>query len=78
MNVGENFNKEILKVKHSELQRVGDSIYRSLCPICRKGILLMQRNKVTFKLSNYDNCVLCGQRFEYIDIESIGVDNGKQ
>lgn len=62
---GINLGNDPIKVKHSELQREGESPYRSVCPTCKDGILLMQRNQETFKLLPGDRCILCGQRFIY-------------
>ena len=67
-----NINKNIIKVKHSELKRSDDnSIFRSDCPACKDGILLVQRDNKTFKLLAKDNCILCGQRFIYSDINDL-------
>ena len=42
--VGKNIGTPIKKIKHSELIRCDDSPYRSLCPECHEGILLVRRN----------------------------------
>jgi hypothetical protein len=69
---GINIIKPIVRVKHSELERSDDvSDYRSKCPECKEGTLLMRRNPVTFVLDKEDMCALCGQRFEYTDIDEI-------
>lgn len=68
---GENINKPIIKVKHAELTRTGDSAFRSECPTCKEGVLLVMRNQETFELEKLDRCMLCGQQFEYTDLDSI-------
>lgn len=57
-----------ITVRHSELRRVDDSEYKSCCPACKVGLLLMRRNPHSFNLESKDNCVLCGQMVEYTDI----------
>lgn len=67
--VGINMGKPIIKVKHSELTRAeADSPHKSNCPACKESVLLMIRDRKTFKLRNHDMCILCGQQFEYTDI----------
>jgi hypothetical protein len=55
-------------VKHSELTRVGDSRYKSDCPECGVGTLLVRREEKSLRLEAYDTCILCAQRFTYSDI----------
>lgn len=63
---------KVLVIKHAELERASDSsLFRSKCPVCKEGLLLVQRDQVTLKLVEYDNCILCGQLFRYEDIEEI-------
>jgi hypothetical protein len=67
--LGINLNKPVLKIKHSELKRIeNDSPHKSYCPACKEGFLLMRRHPKSMMLSNIDNCLLCGQVIEYIDI----------
>lgn len=66
-----NINSPIIEIAHKELTRTGDSPFRSICPICKKGSLLVGRNQKTFELLEYDNCVLCGQKVRYTDIEDL-------
>lgn len=64
-----NLNIAPLEVKHKELKRAEeDSQYKSICPNCERGLLLMQRDNVTFFLKKDDNCILCGRRYVYTDI----------
>ena len=68
----ENYNNEILKVRHSQLERADNkNIYRSKCIKCEKGILLIMRNKDTFLLEEFDICISCGQKYEYLDINEL-------
>jgi hypothetical protein len=69
--VGRNMSQPIKDVMHSELERVGDSLYKSECPECKIGILLVNRDQRTFELLEYDRCVLCGQAYRYLDIDNL-------
>lgn len=61
-----------IKVRHSDLKRFcPESIYKSECPNCKRGLLLMRRDQNTGKLLEYDNCIQCGQIFIYTDIEEL-------
>lgn len=53
-------------VSHSDLKRFGDGDYKSECPDCDKGILLVRRND-DFTLSRLDTCLSCGKSFLYTD-----------
>ena len=64
-----NMSKPIFEIPHCELSRYGNSMYKSVCPVCKEGILLVHRDQETFILQEYDCCVLCGQRIRYLDIE---------
>ncbi len=65
---GMNLNKKIIHVKHTELTRVGESPFRSDCPVCKEGILFVRRNNNTGQITNEDRCILCGQAFIYEDL----------
>jgi len=72
VKTGENLFKDILFVKHKELERVSEhSVYRSSCLVCKTGILPVCRDQKTFELIPDDNCLLCGQRYHYTDFESM-------
>ena len=67
-----NINKPIIEVKHKDLKRDSkNSIYKSVCPVCGIGVLLMSRDQETLKLLEYDCCISCGQRFKYTDLPLI-------
>ena len=64
-----NFNKPMLVVRHSDLKRADDrSLYRSQCPKCKLGILMMHRTNSCL-LSIKDRCLLCGQEVRYTDVK---------
>ena len=65
-----NVDAAVLEVHHAELERYSDkSAYRSRCPVCPKGVLLVGRDPVTLELLEYDRCITCGQQIRYLDIE---------
>lgn len=71
IEVGQNLNQPPLHVRHSELKRVSeDSAFRSECPVCKEGILLVmqaQDLRKRYRLSRYDACTFCGQPVTYSD-----------
>ncbi|MDO8640449.1 MAG: hypothetical protein Q7R33_02805 [Nitrosarchaeum sp.] len=71
MNIGENIHKPVIDINHAELKRVDESLYRSFCPECKEGVLLVSRCLKTFALEEYDRCITCGQRFRYLDIKNL-------
>lgn len=66
---GVNYDKPIKVVRHAELKRLSDeSPFRSWCPVCDQGLLLVARISLTdLRLSKLDHCSTCGQRFLYED-----------
>jgi hypothetical protein len=70
-----NLDEPTVDVKHSELKRFGQSMYTSECPKC-KGLLLVGRDSTTFELQEYDRCVLCGQKYRYLDIKDLRKKEG--
>lgn len=66
-----NYNKKPIRVKHSELNRSDDSLFRSICPVCKDGILPVTRDPKTLQIIAGDYCLLCGQHFIYEDIETM-------
>ena len=66
-----NLHAPALHVRHADLKRVDDSPYRSQCPACKQGILLVGRDRHTLLLLQGDNCIACGQRVYYDDIEDL-------
>lgn len=67
-----NIDADIVEVKHTELRRWSDSsLFKSHCPVCNDGILLVRRDQDTFELLDHDRCVSCGQLVRYLDIERL-------
>lgn len=73
---GKNIDNPVKKIRHQDLARSGDSPYKSQCPECFQGLLLVRRNRETLQLESLDNCILCGQMFEYTDIEELRKNHG--
>jgi hypothetical protein len=71
-----NIEKPVLRVAHASLTRSDISVFRSWCPVCKEGVLLVTRDPRTLRLAAQDNCVLCGQRVEYTDIEALRAQEG--
>lgn len=62
----------VMDVRHAALSRVDDvSPYRSNCPVCEEGVLLVGRDPKCGRLLELDTCVACGQMFRYLDIEDM-------
>lgn len=69
---GSNLYNSLVSVIHSDLKRASaDSMFRSECPVCFKGMLMVKRNQATLKLEANDHCILCGQQFVYSDIDEL-------
>lgn len=67
-----NFGNPVMEVLHSSLVRASpQSGYKSKCLRCEKGMLLVRRDLDKFELHAEDNCILCGQRYKYLDIEAL-------
>lgn len=62
----------IIEVYHSRLGIVTFGSWKRECPFCDRGMLLVGRDKERgFELEEYDNCLYCGQRVRYMDIEEM-------
>ena len=66
-----NLNKPVEHVNWADLKRFGEGTYKSWCPFCDAGVLLMRRDQETFILEAEDNCIKCGQMVIYDDIEDL-------
>jgi hypothetical protein len=72
IEAGENITKPWVRVRHLVLKRVNEtSPFRSWCPVCDQGIMLVHREGV--ELLRVDHCSMCGQRFIYEDDEIEGM-----
>ena len=69
-------NKEPIKLYHRALLPVGDSLYKRECPFCGKGIFLVTRDRDTFQLEEYDNCIFCGTVVQWMDIKKMRKKEG--
>lgn len=64
-----NIQAPAIRVSHAELERWGEEPgdFKSKCPSCPDGLLLVMRDQKTFALINVDRCVSCGQTVIYTD-----------
>jgi hypothetical protein len=68
-----NLDKPVLHIRHTELKRASeDSFFRSMCPVCENGVLLVSREPKMLNLARFDICISCGQRVEYLDQDIAG------
>ena len=68
--IPENLNAPVIEICQLELECLSEnSIYKTICPVCKKGLLLINRDQESLELMEYDRCVLCGQQVRYLDIE---------
>jgi hypothetical protein len=67
-----NLNKPEIQISHAELERWDADLYKSKCPACEDGILLIRRDEKTFAIQRQDRCISCGQQFYYTDLEING------
>jgi hypothetical protein len=66
-----------IHVKFYSLERYSEEAnFKSFCPTCNNGILLMGRDFVTGELLPSDCCVQCGQVVIYDDIEEVRKKGG--
>ncbi len=65
-----NIDAPVLHVRHADLTRTDDSMFRSNCPVCRLGILMVRRSD-RFRLMALDCCIRCGQQVIYDDIAEL-------
>ena len=63
--------KDPVELFHSRIVRHDpeNSKYKSCCPFCETGVLLMQRNQESLKLLAEDSCNVCGRRVKYMDLK---------
>jgi len=68
---GFNIGNPPREVYHAELEPADDGLYKSMCPVCGEGILLVMRGQSNLELLDTDRCILCGQTYIYQDIEEM-------
>lgn len=67
----------MIPVYHHRLALVTvSSGWKRECPFCSKGLFLVRRDPDTYRLEEFDNCIYCGQRVKYIDIEAMRERDG--
>lgn len=66
------FYREPVAVAHASLERAHGRPFRSKCPVCELGLLLVGRNQETLALRREDRCTRCAQAFRYTDREILG------
>ena len=72
-----NAESAVIEVRHDQLERCsGESAYKSKCPSCSDGILLVARNQEDFSLHEYDRCIVCAQQVRYLDIDRLRMRDG--
>jgi hypothetical protein len=65
---GWNIHATPIEVMHEGLRRLDDeSPYKSCCPVCAKGVLLLSRRLGSRMLQRVERCTQCGQAFWYMD-----------
>ena len=79
--LGINFQNPPIEVSHFTLDGAGrPNQWKSECPVCGTGLLLVNRNSETLAIESYDCCTFCGQHFLYTDVEDMqrkdGIANG--
>jgi len=62
-----NYNQPVKRVFHHMLDREGSSQTKSVCPVCKEGVLLMRRDNRGLLMPE-DTCMLCAQQFYYVDV----------
>lgn len=67
---GVNIPNPVKDVEWASLEHE-DGKYRSTCPECKVGLLLIYRDPNTMELLELDRCILCGQQFRYTDIDKL-------
>lgn len=69
----DNVTKPLLYVYYADLAETETpNALRRDCPVCAAGRLLLRRDKTTLEILSDDNCILCGQRIQFMDHKSIG------
>ncbi len=69
--IRETMDKEPLEVNYYDLELVEEGKYARECPECDGGILLVRRHLTTFEIVEDDNCIACGRRVKYKDIDKL-------
>ena len=74
IEAGQNLKNPVMSVRHADLERISDQeVFKSFCPVCDQGVVLVARDMKNGCLSRYEHCTLCGQHFFYTD-DNIGIE----
>ncbi len=72
-----NKDTPVRQVRHADLERSKDeSLFRSWCPACKYGQLMVVRDQKHFHLLPEDRCTWCAQRFYYTDLDTLPTAQG--
>lgn len=74
MSTRDNRDSPVLSLLHSSLRRSDDGAFKSECPVCEGGVLLVNRHYRLRSITSLDRCVSCGQRVVYLDDKIGGED----
>ncbi len=67
-----NAEAPLLEVRHAQLERTSEeTVFKSKCPACSDGVLLVGRDGETFLLLERDYCIVCAQSVRYLDIDEL-------
>lgn len=66
-----NLHKPPIEINHNELTTLAGSYLTANCPVCKKGVLLIGRDRKTFILEEVIRCMLCSQTFVLLDIDEL-------
>jgi hypothetical protein len=73
----DNLHAPMMDVRHADLKRLSDySPFKSDCPVCPCGVLLMARDRKTHELLEFDRCIVCGQSVRYTDLAELKQGRG--
>jgi hypothetical protein len=74
--VAANVKSPIMEINYKDLQPCENEQWKKVCPKCKVGLLLIERDLETFKLQQMDTCILCGQHVKFLDIEEMRKQDG--
>lgn len=60
-----------IRINHSDLEKVDDSLCRVYCPECEMGIITMRRDFNNMRLLNWDTCPYCSIKIIFKDIAKL-------
>ena len=63
-----NYGQKAISLYHADLSPFEKGTWKSECPVCEDGLLLVGRDKNTTELEELDRCCRCAQEVRYADI----------